>query len=335
MIPQRRQELVAKFAGGRVAVIGDVILDVYLWGKAQRISPEAPVPVVHMDRRTETLGGAANVMRNLAVLGAQVSAYGMVGTDEAGMRLRALLAHHGIITDGLRADANRPTTEKQRVFAGNQQVCRIDYERGEEASREFRHQLLAPLLMAIRDGVVDAVIIEDYAKGLLDRATVMAVAEAAAQAGIPVGLDPHPGHPLQVPGLALMTPNRAEAFGLAGTYHHVPVDPPQADQALHLVAAQLMREWQPQHLLITLGAQGMALYEPGREFHHVPTRAREVFDVSGAGDTVIAAFMMALLAGASGPEAADIANHAAGVVVGKLGTAVVTVPELLASFGQE
>lgn len=331
----RRKSLVAKFAGRRVAVVGDVILDVYLWGKAHRISPEAPVPVVHMERRTETLGGAANVMRNLAALGAHVSAHGIMGDDEAGTRLCNLLAGQGIATDGLVAVPGRATTEKQRVFAGNQQVCRIDYETGEDAPGELRTRIVEALVADIRAGAVDAVIIEDYAKGLLDRAMVVAVAEAAAKAGIPTGLDPHPGHPLQVPGLTLMTPNRAEAFGLAGMYHHAPVDPPRSDNALHQVAAKLMKEWAPRHLLITLGAQGMALYETDREFHHVPTRAREVFDVSGAGDTVIAAFMMALLAGASGMEAADLANHAAGIVVGKLGTAVVTGEELLASFEQE
>jgi D-beta-D-heptose 7-phosphate kinase/D-beta-D-heptose 1-phosphate adenosyltransferase len=335
MTRARRQALIAGFAGKRVAVLGDVILDVYLWGKAQRISPEAPVPVVEMERRTETLGGAANVMRNLAALGAEVAAFSLTGRDAAGQRLRRLLDRQGIRTADLISTPGRTTTEKQRVFAGNQQVCRIDYETCEDVPGELRAQLVARLAAAIRAGEVDAVIIEDYAKGLLDRAMVTAVVEAAAKAGLPTGLDPHPGHPLQVKGLTLMTPNRAEAFGLAGLYPHAPVDPPDQDEGLRRVAAKLMAQWGPRHLLVTLGAQGMALFGPRRACHHVPTRAREVFDVSGAGDTVIATFMMALLAGAVGSEAADIANHAAGIVVGKLGTAVATTDELLASFAQD
>jgi len=289
-----------------------------------------------MERRTETLGGAANVMRNLAALGADVSAYGLVGADAAGEQLRGMLDNLRIRTTGLLTAPGRPTTEKQRVFAGNQQVCRIDFETDQPAAVGLRRQMLAQLMAEIRAGAVDAVIVEDYAKGLLAQDMMAAVAKAAHAAGIPVGLDPHPGHPLRVPGLTLMTPNRAEAFGLAGHFHHAPGDSPQQDRALQQVAARLLRDWRPQFLLITLGAQGMALFERGqRGCHHIPTRAREVFDVSGAGDTVIAAFMLALLAGATGEEAADLANHAAGIVVGKLGTAVVTIPELLASFTRE
>lgn len=328
----RLDKLVEDFRGKRIAVIGDLMLDVYVWGKASRISPEAPVPVVQVKNRTQCLGGAANVMRNVVTLGGQVEAFGVVGSDANGEHLRTMLTEYGIRADGVVSDPTRRTTEKQRVIAGSQQLLRIDYEDVEGLAAVHRQTITGRVMELIRRRAVDAVIFEDYAKGLLDPAMAQEITDAAVKADIIVSLDPNPKHPLNLRGLTVMKPNRAEAFALAGKYmSDTPVEP-AADRDLHEVAAILIREWSPEYLLISLAAQGLALFDRDGGFTAIPTRAREVFDVSGAGDTVIAAYTLALAAGANGREAAEVANHAAGIVVGKVGTVTVSVAELLDSF---
>ncbi len=324
---------IIKTAGSRkIAVIGDLMLDVYVWGRANRISQEAPVPVVQVKKQTQTLGGASNVMRNIVSLGASVMPFGVIGNDEAGRKMLSLFCEQGIDSDFVISDPGRNTTQKQRVIAGTQQLVRIDYENIEPVSDSIRSRLTEGLIRTIERDEVHAVVFEDYAKGVLNKESVDAINRASLKKGLITALDPHPSQPFEVRNLTLMTPNRQEAFALSGTYHKEPVHPVLKDAALMDVADRIMKDWNPRYLLITLGAEGMALYEKGSECLVVPTRAREVFDVSGAGDTVIASFVMALLGGANPAEAAEISNHAAGIVVGKIGTASIAVDELFQSF---
>lgn len=334
MKKERLNNIIEAFNGKNVAVIGDLMLDVYVWGKASRISQEAPVPVVLVNKKTSCLGGASNVMRNVATLGGSVKAFGVVGNDENGQLVRSLLADYSIDASSVFTDPARQTIEKQRVIAGTQQLVRIDYENTVPVDDSLRARIVEGLIDMIEKKEIDAVIFEDYAKGLLDSATMDRISAAAKKAGIISALDPHPDHPNQVSNLTLMTPNRMEAFGLAGVYIRKEDGAPvKCDEQLQEVARKLKETWAPEYLLITLGAQGMALFEKKGGFFAIPTIAREVFDVSGAGDTVIAAFTLALLGGATAAEAAEIANHAAGVVVGKIGTVTVTIEELFESFG--
>ena len=331
----RFNEIASAFKGKRVAVLGDLMLDVYVSGQASRISQEAPVPVVRVKNTGYRLGGAANVMLNLSVLGAEVSAFGVAGGDRNGEILRNMLAEKGIRADGVLTDPARRTTEKQRVVASSQQVVRIDYEDVFPVDRKLKDQIAAALKDLITAGKIDAIVFEDYAKGMLDRELLATVIAEAAPAGVLTALDPHVSQLLETPGLTLLKPNRGEAFMMAGAYCTDPVVPVENDAALTNVAGKLAQTWQPENLLISLGAQGLALFEKSGGFTCIPTRAREVYDVSGAGDTVISAFILSLLGGAASPEAADIANHAAGIVCGKFGTAEASIDELRESYEQE
>lgn len=329
---RRAEKIVGGFKGLRVAVVGDLMLDRYVWGQASRISEEAPVPVVRVERETTVAGGAANVLRNLATLGAAVTPLGVVGEDEAGLNLCALLEEVSTDLTGVLRKKDLRTTEKTRVIAGNQQVVRVDTEDGDSLGAQDRDFLLERLRDACMHRGFDAIIVEDYDKGVVNEAMLSGITAIAVEAGVPVALDPHPGNPLNVKGLKLMTPNRSEAFALAGAYLVGGVDDVLEDAPLLGVVARLEELWAPEYLLVTLGPRGMALFKEGTPALHVPTKAREVFDVSGAGDTVIATCALALCAGASPEEAAIMANHGAGVVVGKVGTAPVYPEELIESF---
>jgi len=319
---------ISRFRGCRVAVLGDLMLDTYIWGRASRLSQEAPVPVVRAERDTTAPGGAANVVRNILSLGGQAHAFGLVGDDDAGRELLAALRFRGADTAGVLVCPDRPTTVKTRVLAGNQQVVRIDREVTDPLGDDLRAQIVDRLRQAVRQGKVDAVILEDYAKGLLSRELAEEIIGFCQPAGVFVTLDPHPSNCLQVKGLRLMTPNRAEAFALAGLYYQSGTLPVAADQPLLAVGKRLRESWEPELLLVTLGAHGMALFAGDAAPVHVPTQAIEVFDVSGAGDTVMATFVLALLAGASPVDAVCLANSAAGVVVAEVGTAAVSPEEL-------
>lgn len=329
---KRLSKILGNAAGREIAVIGDLMLDVYVWGKATRISQEAPVPVVQVRKQTETLGGAANVMRNITSLGGKAKAFGVVGSDSAGQRLRDLIKGHGIDESFVITDPARSTTQKQRIIAGSQQLLRIDYEKAESLSEAIRIRIAEGLISDIYKGNVHAIIFEDYAKGVLNKGLLQEIIRVAKRKGVITALDPHPSQPFEAKGLTLMTPNRAEAFAISGTYCKEPARPVEKDKVLADVASKIMKSWEPEYLLVTLGADGMALFNPRMKCLVVPTRAREVFDVSGAGDTVIASFVLALLGGAGPAEAAEISNHAAGVVVGKIGTASVSQAELFQSF---
>jgi rfaE bifunctional protein kinase chain/domain len=330
MTRARLQRLLERFARRRILVVGDVMLDEFLWGKVSRISPEAPVPVVEVTRESYFPGGAANVARNLRALNAQTILLGVVGRDQDGERLRELLGHQGVDIADLLADPARPTTVKTRIVAHHQQVVRFDRERTERIAAALERRLLERFRARLRDA--DAVIFEDYGKGLLTQHALGVMQREVRRQGRISAADPSPHHPLRYLGLTAITPNRAEAFAAAHVAHTEPLDNPLQDQPLLAVGSKLLRKWKAGNLLITLGEHGMCLFRPGRRPIHIPTVAREVFDVSGAGDTVIATLALALAAGANAVEAAQLANHAAGVVVGKLGTATCSVEELARSF---
>ena len=288
------------------------------------------MPVVAVDRETCYPGGAANVARNLREFSPHASVMGLAGRDAAGVRLRQLLVEHGINTAGVVEQASGPTTVKTRIIARTQQVVRVDRELGQPPGDAERRALLAALDDALPS--VDAVIIEDYGKGLLDREFSGEIIARARAAGLPVSVDPNPNNPVPWHGVTVMKPNRHEAFAAAGVPWSEPSADPLADKPLIAVGEALLEKWGAGQLLITLSELGMLLMTKDGARHHAPTRAREVFDVSGAGDTAIALYTLALCAGATPVEAAEIANHASSVVVGKLGTATLTPAELLESF---
>ena len=333
---ERLAEILGTFARSKILVIGDVMLDEFLWGRVTRISPEAPVPVVDIQRRAAYPGGAANVARNLASLGAQTDIAGVVGDDEPGRRLVKILADQKIGTKSIRPSPKRPTTHKVRVCAitrqvheeldieDQQQIVRVDEESRAPIDGESRQWLFARLREEIQ--AHDAIILEDYAKGLLDQELVTLVLTEAKTHKKIVAIDPNPGNPFEWSGGTVLKPNRREAFLAAGLPYSLDHD------AVLKAGDILLKKHNVRYLLITLGEAGMLLLEQDQKPYHTPTRAQDVFDVSGAGDTAIAAFTLALAAGASGIEASEIANHAAGVVVGKLGTATLDLQELRDMF---
>lgn len=326
----RVEEIVAGMSSRRILVVGDLMLDEFIWGRVSRISPEAPVPVVAVDRETCYPGGAANVARNLREFTLHASVLGLAGRDAAGARLRQLLGERGINTAGVVDRSSGPTTVKTRIIARTQQVVRVDREMGRPPGDDERRALLKALDDMLPSA--DAVIIEDYGKGLLDRGLADEIVARARAADRPVTVDPNPNNPVPWRGVTVVKPNRHEAFAAAGASWSEPSADPLSDKALIAVGEDLLEKWDADQLLITLSELGMLLMSKDGTRHHAPTRAREVFDVSGAGDTAIALYTLALCAGAMPVEAAEIANHASSVVVGKLGTATLSPAELLESF---
>ena len=324
-VMERICSAVDSFGDKKIAVIGDLMLDAYTWGKVNRISPEAPVPVVQVTRRSCCLGGAANVIRNIVSLGATAAAFGVVGNDAHGGKLRELLNQSGIDPVGVLTDSSRPTTFKERIIAGSQQLLRLDDEQQTTVDERIREQLCCVFAHYLNTEHPDAVIIEDYAKGLFSPEYAQRIVDVCTAASVPVTLDPNARNPLYLHNLTIMKPNRAEAFELAGIPQ--PIAGTSLD-ALRSVAEKIRQEWQVKYLLISLAEEGMALFLDDGSCKVIPTRAKEVFDVSGAGDTVIAASTLALCVQDDPVQAAEIANYAAGVVVGKLGTATVSAEEL-------
>ena len=330
MNARRLKEILSRAHAKRILVIGDLMLDEFVWGKVGRISPEAPVPVVEVTGESFYPGGAANVARNLREFIGNVAVIGLIGADRGGRQLRELLAEQKIDTKDAVEDSSFPTIVKTRIIARNQQIVRVDRE-------QVRSPTPAQVSSTVRNvrrrlTKTDAIIFEDYGKGFLSAELVRRICDEALAAGKVVTGDPTPHHPIEWKNVTAVKPNRNEAFLAAGLPSSDPVDPPAKDKALLKAGEILLKKWQTKLLLITLGEQGMMLFERGKKPHHIPTKARQVFDVSGAGDTAIALFTLALCCDASPAEAADIANHASAVVVGKLGTATVTPEELSASF---
>lgn len=317
-------------ATSRILVVGEMILDEFIWGKVSRISPEAPVPVVEVVRETFNAGGAANVARNLREFVENVHILGMTGPGAEGERLDQLLTSSGIVVAKALWDKDYQTIRKTRIVARTQQVVRVDREKRSPLSSENRARALNHFEELLPR--LDAVILEDYDKGLFDQNFADALVDRARAAGLLVMVDPKPSNPVRWKNVTGITPNRAEAFKAAGMAWSEPRNHPLEDSNLLEVGKKLLSDWNCALVLITLSEQGMILFERDSPPYHIPTRAQEVFDVSGAGDTAIAVFTAALAGGASAVEAAEISNHASGIVVGKLGTAIVSRGELLSSF---
>ena len=326
----RVQQLLTAASKARILVVGDVMLDQFIWGSVARISPEAPVPVVDFSHESFMPGGAANVARNLTALKVHAELFGAVGQDHAAEQLKHLLQAQHIGCTGVIAHASRATRLKTRIVAHKQQVVRIDRETRDGLNGDLLKRLLAVFKTKLK--TADAVIVGDYGKGVVTQELLNAMKNLCRERGIWLSLDPKPVHDLNLSNLSLITPNRKEAFELAKLSDDTRNANPFADKNLMLVAERLLNELRPAVLLITLGELGMLLCQRGQKPFHIPTVAQEVFDVSGAGDTVIASFTLAIAAGASPLEAAIISNYAAGIVVGKVGTATTTPEELLKSF---
>lgn len=319
--------LCQRFRRKRVIVVGDIMLDHYVNGEVRRISPEAPVPIIDFHHESYLPGGAANVALNLAVLGARVDLCGVIGNDPASQILRRVISAGNIRSRGVITDSSRPTTLKTRLIASHQQIMRIDREERRQLASNIKQNMLLSMRHMIKGA--SAIVVADYAKGVIDQETLSAILAIGRRAQVPVCIDPKPLRPLQFRGCALLTPNRKEAFELAGMPDDSVGLKPSVHRGLRRATTRIQKLYAPEILLITLGEAGMLLVEKGSKPQHLPTMARAVYDVSGAGDTVIATFVIARAAGASAIEAANLANLAAGVVVGKLGAATVSPKELL------
>lgn len=324
---KRLATIASGFRGRRIAVFGDLMLDRYVKGSVKRISPEAPVPVVRVTSESSVCGGAANVAVNLSSLGASPVLVSVTGRDQAAEELSSLLSAAGVPAGSLVRDGAFRTIEKTRVIAEHQQVVRFDHEYPALLGAAAKRAALASLDEALRDGC-GALILSDYGKGLLEPATIKAATALAAGRGVPVFVDPKVEHFQLYRGAACITPNTAEAFG--GMRQSQRDGQPAAEE----LGRAIMKKLACRTLLITQGEHGMTLFvRKGSAITpvHIPTRAREVFDVTGAGDTVISTLALTWAAGAAPEEAALAANFAASIVVAKLGTASVTVEELLES----
>jgi D-beta-D-heptose 7-phosphate kinase/D-beta-D-heptose 1-phosphate adenosyltransferase len=337
----RFKRIVGRFAGRRVAIVGDWMLDRYIWGTASRLSPEAPVPVVEFAREEAVLGGAGNVAANLSALGARVVPFGLVGEDEFAGQLLACLRAQGLPDKNLLRDPQRKTTVKTRLVAGHQQVVRVDRETRAAISGELEEQLIRKIVGALRS--VQSLVISDYEKGTVTEELTARVLAACQKLGVLAFVKPKWSMLPKYPGAAAVVLNRKEASFLV-------TRPLDGDAEVEEAARALLEKFACPAVVITRGEHGMSVFEQGdRRALHIPAASRdlphgrlglsshraagrEVFDVTGAGDTVLATLAVAMAAGASVRDAALLANEAAGVVVGKLGTATLTREELLASL---
>ena len=321
---QRAEAIAQQFASKRLLVLGDFMLDEFIFGRVRRISPEAPVPVVEVERQMLALGGAGNVVNNLVALGARPLPLGVVGDDADGERMRHVFAGISVETHGLIADAARPTTLKTRIIAHNQQVVRADRESRKPAAEEVENRLIE--VFARELATADAVVVSDYSKGLLTDRLLNLTLNTAQARRVLVCLDPKRRNFTAYQPLTVITPNHQEAAEASGVVI-------EDETSLIEAGQRLLADVRCQAVLVTRGEEGMSLFTDDGNVTHIPTVAREVYDVTGAGDTVIATLTLALATGASFREAAVMANHAAGVVVGKLGTATVSRDELLKTIG--
>jgi len=319
MNQRRAQQIVGQFPNRKLIVLGDLMLDEFIWGEVRRISPEAPVPVVEVKRESWHLGGAGNVVSNLIELGAKALPIGIIGDDEAGRLMARKFAERGADTRGLILDPSRPTTRKTRIVAHSQQMVRADRENSSPISVGIEDKVIAGFSAALAEA--EAVIVSDYDKGLLTPRVLEEVISATHKAGKIVCLDPKIKNFLNYQKVDVITPNQPEAERASGIEI--------VDDVSLIAAAHRIRELLDCiNVLITRGEYGMSLLDAEDKLTHIPTVAREVYDVTGAGDTVIATLTLAMAAGAGVADAAVIANHAAGVVVAKVGTATVTPTEL-------
>jgi D-beta-D-heptose 7-phosphate kinase/D-beta-D-heptose 1-phosphate adenosyltransferase len=323
-VPRERIEAaLARFADRRIIVLGDVMLDRYLWGSVRRISPEAPVPIVEVNRETVRLGGAANVADNVRALGGHPVLVGVTGEDATAAALRTALAGRGLAADHITADATRRTTQKTRIIAHHQQVVRADQEDVTPVPPAVAAALEREIAAALPGA--GALVVSDYGKGVIERELLVAVLARAAAAGVPVCVDPKESHFDAYRGVSVITPNLTEAGSACGRRI-------QDEAGLEAAGFDLLARLDCAAVLITRSEQGMSLFQPPAEHTHFPTVAQEVYDVTGAGDTVVAAFALALAAGADHKVASLIANHAAGLVIREIGTATTTVAAIRTSL---
>lgn len=314
------KSIIQKFHKAKVLVVGDLILDEFIWGKVERISPEAPVPVVQVNSESFMPGGASNVANNIAALSGNSYLSGVIGDDKNGRVLIEELRKKRVDTSGIVVDAQRPTTLKTRIIAHHQQVVRVDREKCEPIDDNLLEQLLSFIRREIE--TVDAIIIEDYGKGVIIPRFLTEIVPLARKYKKIITVDPKVSHFSYYQGVTCITPNEKEAQGGSGMKI-------ESDGDIDKVGKKLLEDLSLESVLMTLGENGMRLFEREGKITHIPTFAQEVFDVSGAGDTVIAAFTLALACQATKLEAAHLSNFAAGIVVSKVGTAVVTKEELL------
>ena len=317
------EALVARFSGRRLLVLGDLMIDHYLWGRVERISPEAPVPVVEVQRESSSLGGAGNVAANLAALGAEPVLVGLVGEDVRAQQLLEAFAARQVATHAIVRDPSRPTTMKTRVIAHSQQIVRADWESRADVEGPALRDLLAVLTREMAG--VDALVVSDYGKGVITRPVLDAAIGLAKAKGIPIAVDPKESHLDAYHGVSILTPNQYEAGNMMA-------ERIRDEASLMNVGWGLQRRLDAECALVTRGPDGMSLFERGGRYTHLPTVAREVFDVTGAGDTVVSVVALALAAGADYPSACFLANHAAGVVIREVGTATCSPAQLRASL---
>ena len=312
-------DILKGFPGQRILVLGDVILDWYWWGQASRLSPEAPVPVVRKRRTTLQPGGAGNTAANLAALGARVSVFGVTGNDSHAAELRGALSTHGVETRRLIADAGRPTTTKTRIIAAHQQVVRVDEEETGPISADVVTGVLAGLKEDLANA--EAIVISDYAKGFLTPQLLEAVIGEARRAGKRVFVDPKGADLLRYQGVFLLKPNRLELSLLAGL-------PADTHAEVLSAGSRLAGRLPGTHILVTEGDEGMTLFLESQPPEHIASTPRQVFDVTGAGDTVLAVIAMAVTSGASWKDAMQLATEAAGIAIGRMGSVAVSLSDL-------
>jgi rfaE bifunctional protein kinase chain/domain len=316
----RLKKLVQTFKKKRIAVVGDVMVDKYVWGSVLRISPEAPVPVVEVEKETDRLGGAANVANNIKSLGGEPLLVGVIGSDANGATLTRLLKEQGCSTAGIVRDASRPTTNKTRVIAHSQHVVRIDHEQRRDISSSVQEQILSVLRRNI--GSLDGIIFEDYNKGVIVKTLIHRIVELARKHGTIVTVDPKLQNFFEYKNVSVFKPNRKEVEEALGTKIN-------SEKEVREAMIALKKQLNADNVLITRGEHGMSLLDREGAVEHFPTRARHVADVSGAGDTVIATLTIALASGASIQESTAMSNFAGGLVCGEVGIVPITPGALI------
>lgn len=320
------RQYIQRFPQASVLVVGDLILDHYVMGRVNRISPEAPVPVVHVESESLRLGGAANVFNNVLALGGKADLCGVIGADESGRLLLKELGQKRSGRGGVVIDQDRPTTRKSRIIAHNQQIVRYDIEGRAELKAPLQRRILRYVESRLRE--LSCIVVSDYAKGVVTAALMSEITRLAALRKIPVVVDPKVEHFGYYKGVTVITPNHLEATQAAGVHG-------DEDSIIDQAGATIRQRLGCQSVLITRGEKGMSLYQGDGVSWHLPTQARQVYDVTGAGDTVIGTLALALSTGASMKDGAILANHAAGIVVGMVGTATVTAEQLSEALGND
>ena len=314
----RLLKILEQFKNKKILVIGDIMLDKYIWGDVSRISPEAPVQVVNVVKETYEPGGASNVANNIASLGGNSFMVGIAGNDDAKDILLQELKKRKINAEGIFTDKDKPTIQKIRIMGRSQQLLRVDYEKKEHVHKDIENLIIEFLKKIVKD--VDVIVISDYAKGVITNSICSELIKLAEENNKPIIVDPKPKHRDLYSNVTLMTPNNLEASEMAGIEDGT-------DDAIAEIGSRLLKQLDT-NVLITRGEKGMSLFEKNGNITHIPTKAKEVYSIIGAGDTVVSTLALALASGAELKEAAMLANIAAGIKVGKIGTASVSIEEI-------